>query len=161
MDAETRDRTGDLQISSRTLSHLSYRGSVYGCMCENDPGRTRTCNPRLRGQLIHWATGPCAINAARRLDSARGLSPSADDWAIGTTTSPSIHTSHPSPSPSRELKRPYIPWVRLSWVDYITEHTHLTPLSLSQSDAPPTELSRLCLWMPRPGFEPGTFRSSA
>ena len=25
-DAETRDRTGDLQIFSRTLSQLSYRG---------------------------------------------------------------------------------------------------------------------------------------
>ena len=28
--AETRDRTGDLQIFSLTLSQLSYRGLVYG-----------------------------------------------------------------------------------------------------------------------------------
>ena len=31
-NAETRDRTGDLQIFSLTLSQLSYRGS---CFCES------------------------------------------------------------------------------------------------------------------------------
>ena len=31
--AETRDRAGDLQIFSLTLSQLSYRGSVQNCRC--------------------------------------------------------------------------------------------------------------------------------
>ena len=32
-NAETRDRTGDLQIFSLTLSQLSYRGLIYGYSC--------------------------------------------------------------------------------------------------------------------------------
>ena len=34
-NAETRDRTGDLQIFSLTLSQLSYRGLIYGYICIN------------------------------------------------------------------------------------------------------------------------------
>ena len=34
-DAETRDRTGDLQIFSLTLSQLSYRGLVKMCQLES------------------------------------------------------------------------------------------------------------------------------
>ena len=33
-DAETRDRTGDLQIFGLTLSQLSYRGSVAQLLAE-------------------------------------------------------------------------------------------------------------------------------
>ena len=33
-DAETRDRTGDLQIFDLTLSQLSYRGSVAQLLAE-------------------------------------------------------------------------------------------------------------------------------
>ena len=48
---------------------FAYEGSTSCCQSlgphthifwyiNNDPGRTRTCNPRLRRHLIHWATGP-------------------------------------------------------------------------------------------------------
>ena len=70
-NAETRDRTGDLQIFSLTLSQLSYRGGWAKTRRRNDDGRAKAIDCAqsialstqtfLRGVQILWSQAPTAF----------------------------------------------------------------------------------------------------
>ena len=91
-NAETRDRAGDLQIFSLTLSQLSYRGlrinttrwhsyftsqehhHAWKCLCPIDAGWCALC---LFGNAIQWPRGPMDKASAYgagdcRFESCRG-----------------------------------------------------------------------------------------
>lgn len=71
-DAETRDRTGDLQIFSLTLSQLSYRGLLMVVARSFAPGDTppptMACGQRRRLDLV---VSSGATNFATQVGSSR------------------------------------------------------------------------------------------
>ena len=79
--AETRGRTGDLQIFSLTLSQLSYRGSCFAPILDasllNNGCGLLAYKPPMQ---FHGGRKPCA-NATRRRRCGGGRAPHQDKWA--------------------------------------------------------------------------------
>ena len=131
--AETRDRTGDRQIFSLTLSQLSYRGCW---LWVHAPGRHKRC--MRQHQWAHGALAGC-LCPKWQMRSAAGQ-------AALDTLAPRRH--RPRASCARTAGRAH----HASEAQFCRDPGSSRGPSDLQSDALPTELSRLlvvctCSWM--------------